>query len=189
MTTAATSIKRRAIGRYLHQLAEPPHGVGVLLRYDETATAHWSGVRAITRRERLLAPAFFNMSSSCARRRLAARNWRNPMAVARSGSTATEASASYWHWWRHLGSIFRAHAAVWVERLSLARRSASARQAASQCRRLAGGGLPFMTAERLRPYSVRFYPTTSVSIWTITKWSTVRPEVTNRVKDEPIDCF
>ena len=58
------------------------------MRCDEMARAHWSGVRATTRRERVLATAFFNTPSSCACCRLAARNWRNPVAVARSGSAA-----------------------------------------------------------------------------------------------------
>ena len=85
LTTAATSIKRRAIGRYLHQLAEPPHGVGVLLRYDETATAHWSGVRAITRRERLLAPAFFNSLPSVGSPQLAQPDGRGQVRFHRHG--------------------------------------------------------------------------------------------------------
>ena len=85
-----------ATGRHLHQLAEQPHGVVVALRCDETVPAHWSGVCENLRVKLPLAMAFLKISSSCACRRLATRNWRNLAAVVGS-SSATGVSAFFCH--------------------------------------------------------------------------------------------
>ena len=107
-----------------------------------------------------LAMALFKMSNSCARRRLAARNWRSSAAVTGSravpSAAATAAWTAFYHWQRRLGSMLSARAAAWVERLYSASRKAPARKAASYLRRLSGFVGSFMTKERYHPNLSRF---------------------------------
>jgi len=92
----------KAAGRHVQYLAEPAHGVVAALCGDEAVAAHGSGVCEITRLQRLLAMAFFKISSSCAYRRLAARSCRSSSAVAGSNAASNAAATGVWttfcHW-------------------------------------------------------------------------------------------